>query len=137
MKKERNKKGQFVKGVSGNLKGRPKSLETYKNYKQSLSYKQWRDRVDRLSKQILKKENPKLFKLYKDNIYAPNKRTTDSCLSIDHILPARFCYDMGMPPVACANIHNIRVVSMKKNYQFKTRWTKIMNSGLKEFIDEK
>tara|TARA_R110002012_G_scaffold164439_3_gene326828 strand:- start:867 stop:1292 length:426 start_codon:yes stop_codon:yes gene_type:complete len=128
---------RWKKGQSGNPKGRPKLLSTYKNPKQILTYKQWRDRVDRLSKQILKKENPKLFKLYKDNIYAPNKRTTDSCLSIDHILPARFCYDMGMPPVACANIHNIRVVSMKKNYQFKTRWTKIMNSGLKEFIDER
>ena len=137
MKKVRNKKGQFVKGVSGNLKGRPKLLKSYKNSKQSLSYKQWRNKMDILSKQILKKENPNLYKLYKNNIYAPHKKATDSCLSIDHILPARFCYDMGMPPIVCANIYNLRVVSMKKNYAYKAKWTKIMNNGLKDFINSK
>tara|TARA_R100000700_G_scaffold9214_1_gene13430 strand:- start:159 stop:590 length:432 start_codon:yes stop_codon:yes gene_type:complete len=128
---------RWKKGQSGNPKGRPKLLSTYKNPKQSLTYKQWRYRVDYLSKKTLSHENPNLFKLYKSKIYGSEKKSMNSCLSIDHILPARFCYDMGMPPIACANIHNIRIVSMKKNHEFRIKWTKIMNSGLKDFINER
>jgi len=81
---------------------------SYEEYKQSLpEWKRYRNEVDRLTKQ------QPLHELEHYNKRGPNGK--EGAYTLDHIISVALGFKNNIPPVAIANIQNLRMIPWKDN----------------------
>ncbi len=80
--------------------------------KKERSFRRYQKAVDDMSRVQLKRRNPDLYELWKNNKY---DGTNQEGLTIDHIQEKRYCFDNGISRQECADISNLQVITMEEN----------------------
>lgn len=82
----------------------------------NIPYSEYKRNVQKKSQSTLKKDNLILYNIYKDNPW-DSKNPDKNCLTIEHKIPIRKCYDCGIGIKQASNIKNLDVITMKQNWE--------------------